>query len=507
MDLKELKEKLETVSTELKSKVPEETRALVESLIMMFDVLLLQNEKLNDTLKDLQETIKELRRQLGQNSKNSSKPPSTDGFKRNRSLRKKSGLKAGGQKGHSGAHMELPHEPDETRQHLPSKCKTCPHLAECLASNKVFTCGESRFVVEPVITTKVIEHQIIKVTCCPCGEKSELKGEFPSEIKARIQYGSGMTVLAGILSTYGAVSIDRIRMLINGLMNVKISSGTISSMIERCAKKTKPMMEQIKELLSQSQVVNFDETGLNTEGKLYWAHSSSNEQYTYQTVSQKRGSDGMNENGVISSFNGIAVHDCWTPYWKYEDVTHAICCAHLLRELNGIKELEPKMTWPKKFSKLLLEMKQAQEVAKENNKKALETDQIEAFYQKYDEIMAIAENESPPPEPNPEKKRGRKKRGKARALIERLIKFKDAVCLFIKNFKVPFDNNQAERDVRNVKTKSKVSGCFRTFKGAQNYLTIMSYLSTARKNGVDAFTALTAAFNGHAEIILGQGSE
>ena len=182
MDIKELKQKLESVSTELKSKVPAETRALVESLIMMFDVLLSQNEKLNDTLKDLQETIKELRRQLGQNSKNSSKPPSTDGFKKNRSLRQKSGLKAGGQKGHRGAHMELPHEPDERRQHLPAKCKTCPHLAECLSSNKVFTCGESRYVVEPVITTKVIEHQIVKVTCCPCGEKDELKGEFPSEI-------------------------------------------------------------------------------------------------------------------------------------------------------------------------------------------------------------------------------------------------------------------------------------------------------------------------------------
>ena len=503
MDLNELKHKLDSISTELKSKVPAEARILVESLTMLFEILLSQNEKLNDTLKDLQETIKELRRQLGQNSKNSSKPPSQDGFKKSRSLRQKSDLKKGGQSGHRGVHMELPHEADEVKKHLPSRCETCPHLAECLASNQVFECSSSRYVVEPVITTKVIEHQRIIATACPYHE-GKLSGEYPADVKAYIQYGKGMTVLAGILSTFGAVSLNRIQTLLGSLMNVSISTGTISSMVESCAKMTKPMMEKIRELLSQSQVVNFDETGLNADGKLHWVHNSSNEEYTYQTISQKRGCDGMNENGVIPEFDGIAVHDCWTPYWKYDRVfAHAICCAHLLRELNGIKELEPAMSWPEKFTKLLLEMKKAQEEAKNDGKTSLENNQISKFEQEYDELMALAEIECPPPKCPPEGKRGRKKKGKARALLERLIRFKESVCLFIRNFKVPFDNNQAERDVRNVKTKSKVSGCFRSLKGAQNYLTIMSYLSTARKHGIDAFAALTAAFTGHAEIILG----
>ena len=506
MDLNELKQKLDSISSELKSKVPKEAQILVESQTVLLEILLSQNERLNETLKDLQETIKELRRQLGQNSKNSSKPPSTDGYKKPRSLRKKSDLKAGGQKGHRGANMELPHEPDEIRKHLPKKCETCPHLTECLASEHVFSCNSSRYVVEPIISTKVIEHQCIVATACPRYE-GKLPGEFPPELKAHIQYGNGMIVLAGMLSTYGAVSLNRIHVLLSSLMNVRISTGTISAMVESCARMTKPMMEQIKTLLTQAQVVNFDETGLSAEGKLHWVHNSSNEEYTYQTVSQKRGSDGMNENGVITAFDGVAVHDCWLPYWKYDGVTHAVCCAHLLRELNGIKELELQMSWPEKFIKLLLKMKKAHEKAKNDGNGALKSEQISKFEWAYDEILATAGIECPPLEQISDGRRGRKKKGKTRALIERLLKFKKSVCLFINNLKVPFDNNQAERDVRNVKTKSKISGCFRSLKGAQNYLTIMSYLSTARKHGIDAFTALTAAFDGHAKIILGQGSE
>lgn len=502
MDIDELKRQFESISSELKSKAPKELAVLVDSQTLLIGIMLEQNARLNATLEELQETIKELHRQLGQNSKNSSKPPSTDGFNKNRSLRKKSGLKQGGQNGHHGSHMELPHEPDEVKQHLPEKCTTCPHLAECLASNQVFTCGESRYVVEPVVTTKVIEHQRVVVTECPCSQES-LSGEFPAAIKAHIQYGDGMTVLAGMLSTFGAVSLNRIHVLLSSLLNVRISTGTISAMVERCAVKLKPTMEQVKEILAKAQVVNFDETGLSADGKLHWVHNSSNGEYTYQTIDEKRGSDGMNGNGVISGFDGIAVHDCWASYWKFEGVTHAICCAHLLRELNGIKELEPAMTWPEKFAKLLLKMKETQEKAKNDGKTALETEKITEFERQYDEIMATAQTECPPPPPDLKKKPGRKKKGKARALIERLIKLKEAVCLFVRNFRVPFDNNQAERDVRNVKTKSKVSGCFRSLKGAQNYLTIMSYLSTARKHGIDAFTALTSAFAGHAEIVLG----
>ena len=156
---------------------------------------------------ELQETIRELQRQLNQNSQNSSKPPSSDGFNKPspKSLRQKSGRKQGGQKGHPGSHMAIPHEPDEYSKHLPKKCLSCPHLNECVMNGNVFTCGEKRYEVNAVITTRVTEHQSIHVDSCPCTGEA-LAGEFPEGIRAYVQYGNSVSVLAGLLSTYGSVS-------------------------------------------------------------------------------------------------------------------------------------------------------------------------------------------------------------------------------------------------------------------------------------------------------------
>ena len=421
------------------------------------------NSNLLGTIKDLQETIKELQRKLNMDSHNSSKPPSSDGYKKakkDRSLREKTGRKTGGQKGHKGVNMKLPHEPDEVKIHLPEKCKTCPYLSSCTANGHVFECTEKRYVVEAVIKTNVIEHQIVKALDCPCGEV-KLKGEFPENVKGYIQYGDSFTAISGLLSTFGAVSTERIQTLIDGMFNVSLSEGTICSMIKKCALKVKPVVQKIRECLIDSDVVNFDETGVRVGS-----------------------------------------------YWKFDNVSHAVCCVHLLRELISISENNPSHIWANRLKNLLLTMKSAKENAIEQDKSGLNESQIIALEREYDEIMAYANMECPPPDNTEPKKRGKRKKGKERSLIERLIKLKASVCLFIHNFAVPFDNNQAERDIRNVKTKSKVSGCFRSVKGAQNYLTITSFLSTARKQGIDAFVALTSAFNGKAEkIILGVGSE
>lgn len=523
MELNKLKKRLNNIFKKLNEKASNGADADVEALSTMFKLLVTQNETLveqnkslvaqdkvrceaikdlQETIKGLQETIKELQRQLKMDSSNSSKPPSTDGYHRkNRSLRGKSGLKPGGQNGHPGANMKLPHEANEIHKHLPNKCKSCPHLAECLASNKVFTCGETRYEVEAVFSTKVIEHQAMDVESCPCGEK-ELKGVFPENVKAHIQYGNTVTVLAGILSTYGAVSYNRIQTLFKDLLKIGISQGTIKNMVSRCAKMVGPVLDQIKEHLTQTPVVHFDETGVRSEGKLFWVHDSSNSEYTLLTISERRGVDGMNENGVLPNFSGIAEHDCWKPYWRFEGVKHAVCCAHLLRELNGAEELEPSHAWSKALKKLLLKMKQAKENAIAQGQKELSKAQIEAFDREYDEIMAIANEECPPPDENTSGKRGRKKKGKIRALIERFIELKESVCMFVKNFAVPFDNNQAERDVRNVKTKVKVAGCFRSREGAKDYLKLMSFFGTGNKHGVSAVDALQAAFSGNPEIIF-----
>ena len=318
MDLKELKKQVDKITLELKNKTSGEQSSLIETLSVLINVMLemstgilAQNERLTAAIIDLQETIKEQRRQLNMDSHNSSKPPSSDGYKKpnkDRSLRTKTGRKPGGQKGHSGANMKVPHEPDEVKEHHPDKCMTCPHFASCVANGKVFECGEKRYVVEAVVSTKVIEHQSLKAVACPYSE-SKLKGDFPEEVKANVQYGDTFTAMAGLLSTFGAVSTDRIQTIIDGMFSVSLSEGTICSMVEKCGQKVTPIVEKIKEILTGASVVNFDETGVRVEGSTQWVHNSSNAKYTYLTVNKKRGQEGIEDNGVIQNFGGSAVHD------------------------------------------------------------------------------------------------------------------------------------------------------------------------------------------------------
>lgn len=526
MSQEEIVKQAKSLIQELKSKVPGELSMLINTLSIMVETIITlcekqdeqianqtkqiesqskQIESQNASIKTLTAEIKELRRQLGLNSSNSSKPPSTDGYKKkNTSLRGKSGKKRGGQDGHKGAHLSIPHEPDEVKQHVPSKCQGCPNLNNCLASGKVFECAESRYVIKAEISTKVTEHQSLKVTDCPNGNKVK-PGEFPSNVKAYVQYDDSIAIFAGLLNTKGAVSLDRTQDLLNCILGINISTGTIYNMVRTCANKVQPIMEMVKACVTKAKVVHFDETGVRVNGKLFWVHNSSTDSHTYQTISQRRGVEGIISNGVLSFFEGIAVHDCWGPYWKFEDIDHAICCVHVLRELNGIIENQPKHTWAKKFKDFLLEMLKTKKEAINSGLDRLDEEILKQYSIEYDNIFQIAEEECPPPQKQKEKKRGRKAKGKERALIERLVKLKDSVCLFIKNFAVPFDNNQAERDVRNVKTKAKVSGCFQSKEGAQFYLTIMSYLSTARKHGINAYNALKAAFEGKGEMVLGLG--
>ena len=251
-----------------------------------------------------------------------------------------------------------------------------------------------------------------------------------------------------------------------------------------------------------SPVSHHDETGVRVDGKLSWVHSSSTGEFTYQTVSGRRGRVGIDENGVVPESRGTIVHDCWAPYDGYGNVGHALCNAHLLRELNGIDDMGGGRTWTGEFRDLLLSMRSAKEEAFASGASSLGDDVLERFHARYLEVMRLADAECPPPPEPAVKRRGRRKRGKERALIERLAAREEQICRFVHDFAVPFDNNLAERDVRNVKTKSKVSGGFRTMGGAQDYLDVRSFIGTARKHGIDAFTALSAAFDGHPDIVL-----
>ena len=464
MDLSDFQSKFQEITKSLsKAKVSAEIRVMIDTLIMqnamMLNVYEQQSKDINslqDTISSLQATIKELQRQLGLNSQNSSKPPSTDGFKkpRTKSLRQSSGKKVGGQKAHKGSCQKIPHEPNEVKQHYPDKCLTCPHLSECKSSGSVFQCGQSRFVIDAKIETIVTEHQAMEVAHCPCSNE-KLSATFPSDVKAYTQYGSTISVLATIFNTFGAVSTNRIQTIFKNLLDVTISEATILSMIDKGASLVTDTVKQIKaHIETNSDIAHADETGLNVNSKTFWVHTASTDKYTYLILHKRRGLEGVKANGAIVDYKGVVVHDCWGPYFKL-DIKNAVCCAHLLRELNGVIDAEESHVWAKRFKHLLLNMKKSKEQALDSNKTELDESLLKLLLKEYDEILDYADIEFPSPKKVEGKGRGRTKKGKTRSLIERLRKLKDEVCRFVQDFTVPFDNNLAERDLRNIKTKIK----------------------------------------------------
>ena len=456
---------------------------------------------LNDTVTELSQRIKELTERLGMNSRNSSKPPSSDNFEKPapKSLRSPSGKKTGGQPGHPGSHLDITADPDEVIMHMPHACFGCPQRDICASRACV---GEIRKVVDAVVTVKVTAHQSL-VLDCPLHGISR-KGEFPEDVKASVQYGENLQALTIAMNTVGAVSLNRTQEILAGVFGIPLSTGTIVNMVNRCADGLAGILDVIREKVATSEVGHFDETGTSVAGKKHWVHSASSLLFTYLTVNAKRGHQGMEAGQVLPWFLGIAVHDCWLPYWKYSRILHALCCAHLLRELVAAQERHPGQEWAAEFKKLLLGMKAAKEQAVEMGESKLSEERLQEFSQEYDKIITKGRSENPPPpeDGNAAGKRGRKKKGKTLALIERLETHKASVCLFVNNFDVPFDNNLAERDIRMVKTKTKVSGCFRSLEGAENYLKIMSYVGTVKKHGRSAYDAIKQSLLGKSDFFL-----
>ena len=406
-----------------------------------------------------------------------------------KSLRKPSGKKQGGQPGHKGSTLHIDKEPTETVSHMPDRCVDCPRVAKC---RKRACVVETPYVADAVVDITLTAHESLEIECPR--SKVRLRGSFPVDVKAPIQYGDKLNALVVAFHTVGAVSTNRIHELFGNVFEIPLSTGTVLKMVSNCAAKVTPVVGRSRDRIADGSLAHFDETGCRVNQRLNWVHVVSTNSETYLYLSEKRGSKGMDEGGVLPAFHGIAIHDCWTPYWKY-DMEHGICCAHLLRELNGVQENHPQQKWPSYFSKLLLDMKRAKDAAIDAGQGSMNAAQFEKLSRRYDRIITTACRENPEPEAIPGKK-GRCKRGKVLALIDRLRKYKDAVCLFIKNFAVPFDNNQAERDLRMVKVKTKVSGCFRTKEGCQDFLNILAYTSTAKKHHVNPFHAILLAVKG-----------
>jgi transposase len=310
-----------------------------------------------------------------------------------------------------------------------------------------------------------------------------------------MQYGVNIEALAVSLNTIGMVSINRTHEILNGVFGVPISTGTISTMVSDCAKKVGEPVNEIKEAIIKEALIHADETGTRVDKQTIWAHTASTDSLTYIEVQESRGKKGMDAIGILLAFLGTAIHDCWASYFLYTAIRHGLCNAHLLRELTAVVE-NTRQAWAQELIDLLLQMKSVKENLLLRNKQGPTAYFLKKFNLAYDKTLADALEHNPAPVRDPAQK-GRPKRGKTGALVDRLILHKDKYLLFFTDFSVPFDNNQAERDIRMFKVKQKVSGCFRTMEGARDFAAIMSYIGTARKNGVSGFNAIKNALVGN----------
>ena len=452
--------------------------------------IIIQQQK---TIAEQWDRIKELENQIAKNSQNSSKPPSSDGLKKKKrtsSLRGKSGKRNGGQVGHKGKTLEAVAEPDHIRVHEVAECKKCKVSLE-----EVEEIGhEKRQVFDiPPVKIEVTEHRAEIKECPKCGNRN--KGEFPIEVRQPVQYGPRIKVQASYFNQYQLIPLERTCEIMKDLYGQAISDGVIEKTNKIMAEKVRPSVEEGKEQLIKAYVVYFDESGLRVAKKLNWVHVASNPKLTHYEVHQKRGSVAMEAIGILPKFQGRAVHDHWKPYLTYQNCSHALCNAHHLRELVFVFE-QYEQQWAEDMGNLLLEIKAEVEKTKVYQD-FLPPEKIAAFEERYDDLIADGLKVNPPPPKPTKKKKGRVKQTPPKNLLDRLKDFKTQTLAFMYDFQVLFDNNLAERDVRMVKLKQKISGTFRTKQGADTFCLIRSYISTVRKNDLSVIDALYSAFAGH----------
>jgi transposase len=443
-------------------------------------------QQLLDENAALKARVAELESQLQRDSHNSHRPPSSDGLRKRPALPTPSGRKRGGQPGHAGKTLALLPHPDHTIVCRPAWC-SCGQSLQDLPGTVI----ERRQVFDlPEPTLDVTEYQRLQCQCPACGRLQA--GPFPATVTAPTQYGVGVLALVTMLNTAYAMPFNKIQQLMTDLYGSAINERTLLTANATCYEALASSEAALKTHILASPVCHYDETGLRVAGRLHWQHTASTADATYLFVHTQRGQQALaSDVSPLPTYTGWAVHDCWASYFLFSSCQHALCGAHLLRELTALTEEGSR--WAKQMHTFLLTLYR---VTKKGTRVVRVPHRWSALY---DRVCARAQQEEPPPTRLHPK--GKLKRTKGRNLLTRLITYKAAVLAFAFQGGVPFTNNQAERDLRPVKVKQKIAGSFRTLVGAQQYARIASFVSTARKQQRHVFKELCCVFQGHSFLL------
>jgi transposase len=460
-------------------------------LIALGELLLARVGELEAVVQSQAATIQALQDQLAKNSRNSSKPPSSDGGRkpRTRSLRRRQGRQPGGQEGHPGHTLALSEQPDHVEVHGLAQC---PHCQADLSEVAAAGYARRQVVDVPPVQLEVTEHRV-EIKCCP-GCQQTVQADFPAEITQPVQYGPRLRAQASYLNTYHFIPLARTSELLGDLYGQAPAPALVIEANQTIEAGSQPALAAIHHQLSQAEVAHFDESGLAVGGQGHWLHVASSDRLTYYAVHPKRGQEALQAIGILPAFRGRAVHDHWAAYQTFAQCEHAYCNAHHLRELQFVTD-QYQQPWAEAMARLLLTIK-AEVEATLPEATSLPPHRITYFQQRYDEILAQGYQANPPAVDPPPKQRGRVKQSPPKNLLDRLDKHKAEILAFMVDFRVPFDNNLAERDVRMVKVKQKVSGGFRTVAGAKTFCAIRGYISTVRKHGLNVISALQDALAG-----------
>ena len=472
---------------------PEAIISLVEQLSEIIERLSAQVEEQQRSIAEQQRRIEALEQELRKDSHNSGKPPSGDTMqsrqkrRTNRSADKKKNRRPGGQKGHRGSTLQMVSEPHEVVVYRVRHCDGC---GRSLRTAPVVEHERRQVSDLPAIEVQVTEHRAEHKSCECCGQLSS--AGFPEGVRHKAQYGSRLQAYAVYIRNYGLLAYERAAQLFEDLFSVPLSAGTLVNMDRSCARGLAGVSEKIRQRLIGSAVIGCDETGMSIRGQLHWLHVASTAELTYLQCPPKRGKEAFEEIGILAHFKGRAIHDHWESYFHY-GCAHGLCNAHHLRELTFVFEGYGQR-WARRMIELLLEINHAVHKAVRRGQQRFSAPTCAAYENRYRKIIAAGLRANPPSADPPEgAKRGRRKQSKPRNLLQRLKNRRPQTLAFMFDFRVPFHNNQAERDLRMSKVQQKISGTFRSTQGAVSFCRIRSYISTIKKNAIRVIDALQSA--------------